>query len=956
MKNKLILIDGNNIAYRAFYALPQTIATSAGIMTNAVYGFTTMVLKLIEDNKPDYIITAFDSKAPTFRHELFKEYKAQRVKMPDELILQFPLIKEVLETLNIKCIEYDGFEADDIIASLVSKLEDDFVEILVVSGDKDILQLVGGNIKVMALKKGMTDTVTYDKEGVIEKLGVAPERIKDLLALMGDSSDNIPGIKGIGPKSALELLNKFENIEGIYEHLDDLKSDRIKQLLSENKKDALDSRKLTELVRNLNLDIFEPLSKKLNEVNFAEVEKIFTSLEFRTLKERMKRISIYGNTIKLPEIQIKKTDQDFKVGPATESQDFKRSGYNVFDLNFDIHAYINNSCGKLYMALSENLVNKNAYGINYSKDLVMFNSKADPFVFDSQFFNNKKYLEALRNLLENENIIKSGIDLKAVYKYLKNHGIELKGVFHDYMIFYLLLNPDRTRIEISELLNIYSLNSNDECYSEKQNYENGFKKNLKSVPDMGSESKDVKDQLSLYSDGIESADFSKENPKLADNGNLEKSDKFKIVISSITGYDRLEEILLKEIKDNNLFDLYEKIEGPLIKVLGEIEYTGVSIDRGYLKILIEQYNKDISILTDDIYEISGERFNINSPRQLSGILFKKLNLASARKTKTGLSTDAATLISLIDKNPIIAKILDYREKVKLKNTYIDVLPNMISTQDNRLHTTYNQLGTTTGRLSSSEPNLQNIPVRTELGKQIRKAFIPGKGYDLLLSADYSQIELRILAHLSEDEKLIEVFNNNGDIHTFTAAEIFNVSVEDVTEELRRKAKAINFGIIYGMTEYGLKSRLSISEEEAKEYIQLYFSRYPKVKKYINFLIKEAYEKGFAVTLFGRKRYINELGSSNGRLRSLGERLAVNTPIQGTAADIMKLSTVHLFNGIKKNKINANILLQVHDELVLELKEKDLKTIENIVKDSMENCVKLRVAIKVDIKSALNWYI
>jgi len=956
MKNKLILIDGNNIAYRAFFALPQTIATSDGIITNAVYGFTTMVLRLIEDNKPDYIISAFDSKAPTFRHELFKEYKAQRVKMPDELISQFPLIKEVLETLNIKCIEYDGFEADDIIASLVHQLKGDFTEVLVVSGDKDILQLVGGNIKVMALRKGMTDTITYNKEGVIEKLGVPPEKIKDLLALMGDSSDNIPGIKGIGPKSAVELLNKFEDIEGIYEHLHDLKSDRIRQLLSENKKSAIDSRKLTELVTDLNLDVFEPLGKKLNDVNFEEVEKIFTILEFRSLRERMRKISIYGNAEKLPEIQNKKTDHNSHSQITAESKNSNASKYNDFDLNFDTGEYINKSSGKLYLALSDNIGNKNSYGINYSKDLVIFNSKENPYVFDSQFFNNEKYLGALRNILENESIIKSGIDLKSIYKYLKNHGIELKGVFHDYMVFYLLLNPDRIRIEISELLNIYSLNSINGCYLQKQDYEDEFKKNSKSSADIGYQAKDIKNQLSLYPEDTKSAEPSKENQNQFESGNLAANDLLKIVTSSITCYESLEEILLKEIKENNLLDLYEKIEGPLIKVLGEIEYTGISIDREYLKILIEQFNKDINILTDDIYEISGERFNINSPQQLSSILFKKLNLASARKTKTGLSTDAATLISLIDRNPIIAKILDYREKVKLKNTYIDVLPNMISTQDNRLHTTYNQLGTTTGRLSSSEPNLQNIPVRTEIGKQIRKAFIPGEGYDLLLSADYSQIELRILAHLSEDEKLIEVFNNNGDIHTFTAAEIFNVRPEDVSEELRRKAKAINFGIIYGMTEYGLKSRLSISEGEAKEYIQLYFSRYPKIKKYINFLIKEAYEKGFAVTLFGRKRYIKELGSSNGRLRSLGERFAVNTPIQGTAADIMKLSTVKLYDSIKKNKINANILLQVHDELVLELKEKDLKIVENIVRDSMENCVKLSVSIRVDIKSAINWYI
>ena len=953
MNKKLILIDSNNIAYRAFYALPQTIITSAGIITNAVYGFTTMVMKLIEDNKPEYIIAAFDSKAPTFRHELFKEYKAQRIRMPDELISQFPLIKEVLETLNIRCIEYDGFEADDIIASLATKLKDDFGEIIIVSGDKDILQLVEGNIKVMALKKGMTDTITYDKEGVIEKLGVAPDSIKDLLALMGDCSDNIPGIKGIGPKTAVELLVKFGNIEGIYEHLNDIKSDNMRNLLLENKKNAFDSRKLTELIRNLDLDFLGLLNKKLSEVDFDKIEKIFTSLEFRTLKERVKKISIYGNSVKLPQLPVKKTDQDLKTGLMNEDQEFKELSYNVFDLNFDFRDYISNSNSKLYLALCGNKKNENTYGSNYSKDLIIFNLKDNPYVFDSLFFKNEDYLKYIKKLLEDPNIVKSGIGLKEIYKYLKKHNIELNGVFYDYMIFYLLLNPDKTKIEIKELLNIYSL-INNSYYSEKPGGGGGFQENLNLDPK--EELNGQKDQLSLYSGNSGNDGFKEESFNLSYGSNLEKNNDLSVCLNNMSLYRRLEEILLEEIKDNELYDLYENIEGPLIKVLGEIEYIGVSIDKGYLKLLIEQYDKDISKLTDEIYEISKENFNINSPKQLSSVLFKKLNLASARKTKTGLSTDAATLISLIDKNPIIAKILDYREKVKLKNTYIDVLPGLISTEDNRLHTTYNQLGTTTGRLSSSEPNLQNIPIRTELGKQIRKAFIPGKGYDLFLSSDYSQIELRILAHLSEDEKLIDVFNNNGDIHTFTAAEIFNVNIKDVTEELRRKAKAINFGIIYGMTEYGLKSRLSISEEEAKEYIHLYFDRYPKVKKYINFLIKEAYDKGFAMTLFGRRRYINELGSANGRLRNLGERLAVNTPIQGTAADIMKLSTVKLFNEIKKNKIDANILLQVHDELVLELKENDLKIVEKIVRDSMENCVKLNVAIKVDIKSAPNWYI
>lgn len=957
MKNKLILIDGNNIAYRAFYALPQTIATSSGTITNAVYGFVTMVLKLIDEQKPDNIIAAFDSKAPTFRHELFKEYKAQRAKMPDELISQFPLIKEVLETMNIKCIEAEGYEADDIIATLATKLTQEFDEVLVVSGDKDILQLVGSNIKVMALKKGITDTITYDKDGVIEKLGVAPDKIKDLLALMGDSSDNIPGIKGIGPKSAGELVNKYGSIVEIYDHIDDIRSEKVKNLLAANKENAFDCRKLTELVTNLNLNIGELLGKKLDEVNLNDVEKIFESLEFRTLKERIKKISIYSSQVKSLKFQGSQSNQDSDHGLVSENLEIKKLSFNIIDLNFDSGTFLKNSNGKVFLALSENRLNEEEYGKNYSKDLIIFNGKDNPYVFNSHFFNDKKYLIIIKTILENENIIKSGIDLKEIYKYIRKHDIELKGIFYDYKIFYLLLNPTRTDVEIKELLQIYAAGSyNEYFYPENYLLEAEFKSKINFSQDGKDQLKNNKNQLSLYSENNPDEICGDEISGGNYGENLVKNDNFKITLNNILIYNQLEEILVIEIRDNNLFDLYERIEGPLIKVLGEIEFTGVSIDREYLKLLIDQYNEDINKLTGDIYEISQEKFNINSPQQLSTVLFKKLGLASARKTKTGLSTDASTLISLIDKNPIIEKILDYREKVKLKNTYIDVLPNLINPEDNRLHTTYNQLGTTTGRLSSSDPNLQNIPVRTDLGRQIRKAFVPGKGYDLLLSSDYSQIELRILAYLSEDEKLMDVFNKNGDIHTFTAAEIFNVGIKNVTEELRRKAKAINFGIIYGMTEYGLKSRLSISEEEAKEYIRLYFDRYPKVKKYISFLIKEAYDKGFATTLFGRKRYINELGSSNGRLRSLGERLAVNTPIQGTAADIMKLATVQLFNDIKKNKVDANILLQVHDELVLELKKDDLKTVENIVRDAMENCVNLKVAIKVNIKSAKNWYI
>ncbi|MDD5659953.1 MAG: DNA polymerase I, partial [Actinomycetota bacterium] len=708
------------------------------------------------------------------------------------------------------------------------------------------------------------------------------------------------------------------------------------------------------------LNIDGLLNKELNEINFNKIEKIFDSLEFKILKERIKKMSVYLDSNKHRENETKGSIQSLAEDLNGNTKEIVKLKFGVVGQDFNVESFINNSNGKLFISLCENCKEKEKSESNSLKNIVIFNGKDDPYVFNTNYLQDENYLKILRILFENENIIKSGIDLKRFYKYLRTYQITMNGKFYDYKIFYLLLNPNKTDASIKEILRTYILENCDNYFfmdshlpesdfEDKTFLRQDDKKQLAN----GSENNA---QLSFHMEMNAGKNLYEMDQKKNYVKYLAEDDNFKNTLKQILVYPQIEEILLKQIKEQELDNLYECIEGPLIKVLGEMEFTGIAVDKEYLEFLINQYDKDIKILKDDIYKISGDKFNINSPQQLSNILFNKLGLMPARKTKTGLSTDAATLVSLVDESPIIEKILDYREKVKLRNTYIDVLPNLIDPKDNRIHTTYNQLGTTTGRLSSCDPNLQNIPVRTDLGKQIRKAFVPGKGYDLLLSSDYSQIELRILAHLSEDDGLIEVFNKNGDIHTFTASEIFNVSIEDVTEELRRKAKAINFGIIYGMTEYGLKSRLSISEDEAKEYIKLYFSRYPKVKKYINFLIREAYEKGYATTLFGRKRYINELGSTNAKLRNLGERLAVNTPIQGSAADIMKLATVKLFNEIRKNNTDANILLQVHDELVLEIKEDDLDYVKTVVENAMETCVKLKVLLKVEIKSAKNWYI
>ncbi|MFZ3085764.1 MAG: DNA polymerase I [Candidatus Hydromicrobium sp.] len=910
--NKVILIDGNNIAYRAFYALPDSISTSSGIITNAVLGFTNMLLKLIEEQHPDTIVCAFDSKIPTFRHKIFDRYKINRKKMPTELSSQFPLIKEVLDAFNIIYLEKDGFEADDILAGIVNSIKDEFNQIIIVTGDKDLLQLVSGNIKVMAIKKGITDTVIFDRLKVEEKFGVKPENMKDLLALMGDSSDNIPGVPGIGPKTARLLVKKYGCLEEIYKNINKVDNPRLRELLTNNKKLAELSKELTTLKIARDTDVSEFINKSFKNISFNKVKQLFESLEFRSLEKRL--VNLKDKIDFKEEIPVvKKRANKINLKHLTGG-----SNLEILNKNLTTNIYITEFTGDDVF-----------YGI------ILYSGVDSAFLIERDSLNESAIREAIKKLLENKEIKKSGYDFKKIYKILKDYGICLSGKLIDYKILYLILNPLKSTTTLDEITgDLLNMEIEDIELSEGKEGSDLI------------EFKDIKEKkqltLDLYKD---------EKQKI-------KADKEYLdgILRRLSLYKKIETGLLEKIKKEKLDKLYWRIEEPLIQVLAEMEYTGVNIDNKYLSSLIEEYELDIGRLEKEIYKLCGEEFNINSSQQLSEILYRKLNLPVTKKIKTGFSTDAGALKAIYDSSPIIKKILDWREKTKLKNTYIDVLPALIDPEDLRVHTTYNQLGTSTGRISSSDPNLQNIPVRTDYGRQIRKAFIPGKGYDLILASDYSQIELRVLAHLSGDENLLGSFNRKEDIHTRTASEIFRVSYDDVDVTLRRKAKAINFGIIYGMTEYGLKSRLSIPEEEAKEYIQKYFDRYPGVKKYLKFLIDDAYKKGYTTTIFGRKRYLKELGSSNVRIRSLGERFAVNTPIQGSAADIMKLSTVILFNKLKLNNIDSNIILHVHDELVLELKERDLEKIKKIVIESMENCVSLKVKLSVDIKTGKNWYI
>lgn len=969
MGSKLFLIDSNNIAYRAFYALPASITTSTGVITNAVYGFTSMILKVVADFEPDTIVAAFDSKSPTFRHELFTDYKAQRKKMPDELISQIPLIKEVLDAMNISSIEVDGFEADDIIASIASKSKKKYDEILIVSSDKDLLQLVKDNTRVIALKKGITDIAVFNADSVYEKFDVGPSEIQDYLALAGDTSDNIPGVPGIGPKTASQLIRQFKTLDNIFENIAEIKSKKLAALLLENKENVQFSKKLTHLADDLELDTENILSRRIRDADSQKIQKTFQALEFRTLLERIKKAPVFKNSFEKNEKSFTLsennpdflTEEKYKKDKKTGETDNNTINCTIALSSHDIEQFLEDATEKIYFDITSSYGEELSKAQNSEKIIQVFNGKKELLIINETIFKENGLENAVKKIFGNERIAKTGFDIKNKYKWLKENGVEIKGSIDDLKIIFLLLNSVKTDTDLIEIFEKYYRTGIEETTAGLKNI--SFKKPDKDMPlraKISHDSQQENQQMSFG--GVD--DSEKDTKKLWENFKnsnaffkfLFNEESFRQRTEFLLFYEVLAKNMLTDLNAQGMTALYRDIEEPLIKVLAEMEYRGVTIDKEYLKVLIPKYDKEIETIREEIYKLSGEEFNINSPQQLSKVLYQKLKLQPRRKTKTGLSTDAATLISLIDSNPIIEKILDYREKMKLKNTYIDVLPKIASKKDGRVHTTYNQLGTTTGRMSSSEPNLQNIPVRTEIGRLVRKAFIPGKGYDFLLSADYSQIELRVLAHLSGDKKLIEVFSKDEDIHRHTAAEIFNKKPENVTDEMRRKAKAINFGIIYGMTEYGLKARLSITEEEAKNYIELYFSRYPEIKGYINSLIKRAYEKGYTETLFGRKRNIPELFNPNPRIRNLGERLAVNTPIQGTAADIMKIATVRLFDSLKTTGTDANILMQVHDELVLEFKEKDLDAVMNYVKTSMEDCVKLKIPLKTDIKYAKNWYI
>ncbi|NLX62380.1 MAG: DNA polymerase I [Tissierellia bacterium] len=881
----LMIIDGSSLIHRAFYALPL-LSTKSGIYTNGVYGFLTMLYKIQEDYDIDYICVVFDKKGPTFRHEVFEQYKENRQSTPDELALQFPIIKEILSTMNIAQLELEGYEADDIAGTLSKIGEDNGLNVILVTGDKDYLQLVSDKTKVLITRKGITDLVEYDEENFIKEYGITPQQFVDLKGLMGDKSDNIPGVPGIGEKTGIKLLKEFGTIENLYANIDKIKGKR-QETLIENKQLAFLSKKLAEIIRNVPVDTsLEEL--KVKEPDYEKLVEIYKKLEFNSLLSKIYKIEgveAVNEDIEL-EYEIIENNDFPKI-----AEEIEKSKELYFKFLFEDDHYIKSKL----------------IGIGLKTDT------NTTYYIDFSINNMDKFIDTFKKFFESSEVKKYGHAIKMDVYALLTLGVDIQNIAFDTMIGQYLINPSQASYSINELGMEY-----------------------------------------LNYSGIDTEGLLGKGKKKKSFKDISIDKRAEYITAYLNIVYKVIDPIMDLLKKQNMVKLYYDIELPLTQVLADMEFNGFKVDLDVLYRLKEDYEKEISKLTEEIYQLAGVEFNINSTKQLGEILFDKLNLPVIKRTKTGYSTDVEVLEKLKGQHEIVDKLLRYRQIVKLMSTYIGGLINVVDKDTNKIHSTFNQTVTNTGRISSTEPNLQNIPIKTEEGREIRKAFIAEEGY-VLVDADYSQIELRVLAHISQDPKLKEAFYNEEDIHTKTASEVFKVSKEDVTPLLRSRAKAVNFGIIYGISDYGLSKDLNISRQEAKEYIDNYLDNYKMVKKYMEDIVKKGKEEGFVETILNRRRYIPELKSRNFNIRSFGERVAMNTPIQGSAADIIKVAMVKVYKELKKRNLKSKLILQVHDELVVQAHKDEVDLVTNMVKDIMENCVKLDIPLKVDIKVGENWY-
>ena len=884
----IYLIDGNSYAYRAYYAIKE-LSTSGGVPTNAVYGFTNMLLKIIREKKPDGIAVSFDLPFPTKRHMLFEEYKAHRPETPRSLSGQMLHLRRMISAFNIKIFEMPGYEADDLIGTVSKILASGGIDIFIVTADKDMLQLVDKRIKIY---DPMKDRV-LDEGYVKERFGVEPERIAEFMALTGDSVDNIPGVKGIGEKTAKELLSGVQSLEELLSKTDMIKKEKLRRLISENVDMVRLSHKLTAIDTSVPLEINKE-EFRLREPDWPHLLSLFREFEFTSLMKLIPVESREGKyeIVSSPE-RLKEIISLIKSATAGE-------------FSFKIETALGGASAGSRNAIADTLVGiallvekNNAFYIPVSH----LYSEVPPQI------NKKDILEVLSPIFRDEQISKAGHNLKYDLAILKRDGVSVKGALFDTMMASYLLNPNRPGYSLEEVALEYAS-------MRKRTF-------LEVLAKRGSFSEVPIEEAAFYA---------------ADDVGLSLE---------------LKEILFGKLKEENLEKIYFEMEMPLLYVLVDMEEAGVKIDTNKMNDISKELERQLEGIQRRIYFLAGEEFNINSPKQLSRVLFQNLGFQPKKKTKTGFSTGLSVLEELAEFHELPREILNYRSLSKLKTTYVDALPPLVNPDTARLHTSFNQAATATGRLSSSEPNLQNIPIRGEWGRRIREAFIAGEG-NILLSADYSQIELRILAHLSQDEGLIEAFRRDLDIHTRTASELFGVPIEKVNSDMRRIAKTVNFGVIYGISPFGLSETLSITREDAKKYIEQYFDRHQGVKRYIELTLETVKEKGYATTLFGRKRPIPELRSQNSITRQQGERFAINAPIQGTAADIIKVAMINIWKSFKENGVVAKMILQVHDELLFELSLHELQIVKDVVKKEMEGVKELSVPIKVEIGFGKNW--
>ena len=863
---KLLILDSNSLLNRAYYALPL-LSNKDGIYTNAVYGFSNMLFKMKEDINPDYIVATFDRKAPTFRHEKYDDYKAGRKKMPEELASQFPLVKEMLKLLSINIYEIDGFEADDIIGTLAKYAQSEGIEVYIVSGDKDTLQLADKNIKVCITKKGVTEKEVYDYDRMVSEFEVTPTQFIDVKGLMGDKSDNIPGVPGVGEKTAFKLIKTYGSIEEVLNHVDEISGKKLKENLTEYREQAIFSKDLATIKTDVPIE-FDLESIKSHE-NFDKIglKNLFINLEMKTL---INKIDGLENNEEEEEITIDYTEIKTLDGLNKFYKEIENNIYLTFSLK-NIERYSTIEIEKVFIASN----NK-----NYILDI-------------KELLEDESSIEILRDLFSREDIKKSSYSVKNAITALRKLNIEFNGIEFDLEIAAYLIDSSKGEYPLVDLINKY----------------------LGEYPNIPEDNKDI------------------------------------VCVSFM---ERLTKGLKEKIKEASMESLMYDLELPLANVLSHMEIIGFKVNKDMLDQLSIKFKGEIDKTQEEIYGLSEEEFNINSPKQLGKILFEKLDLPVIKKTKTGYSTNAEVLEKLKDKHPIIEKITYYRQLTKIYSTYVEGLKNVIDT-DGCIHSSFNQTVTSTGRLSSTEPNLQNIPIKYEMGREIRKVFIPREKDDILISADYSQIELRVLAHISNEENMIDGFKHHSDIHTRTAAEVFKVDDSEVTSLMRSRAKAVNFGIVYGIGDFSLAQDLNITRKEAKEYMDIYFERYPKIKEYISDIIETAKKDGSVKTMLNRRRFIPEINSSNKIVKALGERLAMNAPIQGSAADIIKLAMVNVYNKIREKNLKSRIILQVHDELILNVPKDEIEVIKDLLKIEMENVLSLSVPLEVDINTGDTWY-